>query len=288
MSIDTTDIDLSSQVAIVTGGGRGLGKGMGQALATAGAAVALVGRSEAHVKEAADLIRQSGGRALALTADVSDSMAVEQMAQKVERELGPVDLLVNNAGVVGTPSPIWENDPEEFRRVMDTNVYGAFLCARFILPAMVQRRRGRIINVASGAALGPIPYGHSYCVSKAALLRLTECMAADTHEHGISVFAIDPGTVRTDMTNYLTDSEAGQTYAPWFRKFVLEEHGDVPAELSARLVTLLASGAADQLSGRMITVTDDVANLVKHAEQIQGNDLYTLRLQRLPSETEFN
>lgn len=288
MSIDTTDIDLSSQVAIVTGGGRGLGKGMGQALATAGAAVALVGRSEAHVKEAADLIRQSGGRALALTADVSDSMAVEQMAQKVERELGPVDLLVNNAGVVGTPSPIWENDPEEFRRVMDTNVYGAFLCARFILPAMVQRRRGRIINVASGAALGPIPYGHSYCVSKAALLRLTECMAADTHEHGISVFAIDPGTVRTDMTNYLTDSEAGQTYAPWFRKFVLEEHGDVPAELSARLVTLLASGAADQLSGRMITVTDDVANLVKHAEQIQGNDLYTLRLQRLPSETEFD
>lgn len=274
-------VDLSGQVAIVTGGGRGLGKHMGQALAAAGAAVALVGRSEAHVHEAADLIRQSGGRALALTANVAEAATVEPMVQQVERELGPIDILVNNAGIIGTPGPIWQVDPEEFRKVMDINVFGAFICARYVLPGMIQRRRGRIINVASGAALGPIPFGHSYCVSKAALLRLTECMAVDTQEHGISVFAIDPGTVQTDMSRYLIESEAGQTYVAWFRKFVLEEHGDVPATLSANLVTMLASGAADPLSGRMISVADDLAKLVAQHEQITESDLYTLRLRRL-------
>ncbi|MBN8593936.1 MAG: SDR family oxidoreductase [Anaerolineae bacterium] len=276
-----SQIDLSGQVAIVTGGGRGLGKHMGQALAAAGAAVALVGRSEAHVHEAADLIRQSGGRAMAITANVADAAAVEQMANRVEDELGPVDILVNNAGVVGTPGPIWQADPEEFRKVLDINVFGAFICARYILPGMVQRHRGRIINVASGAALSPIPFGHSYCVSKAALLRLTECMAVDTQEHGISIFAIDPGTVRTDMAQYLIDSEAGQTYLPWFRKFVVEEQGDVPAALSATLVIRLASGIADPLTGRMISVADDLDQLVAQHEQITESDLYTLRLRRL-------
>jgi NAD(P)-dependent dehydrogenase (short-subunit alcohol dehydrogenase family) len=277
------NINLTGQVALVTGGGRGLGRGMAQSLAAAGAAVALVGRAQAHLNETADLIRQAGGRAFAVSADVSDRTAVENMVPLVENELGPVDILVNNAGVMSTPGPIWEADPENWHSVMDINVYGAFLCTRYILPGMVKRRSGRIINVASGAALGMVAYGHAYCISKAALARLTEAIVTDAAQHGISAFVIDPGTVRTDMANYLLESEEGQTYLPWFRVNVLEEKMDVPAELSANLVTRLASGEADVLNGRFISVGDDLDHLIAQAESIQQNDLLTLRLGTLPA-----
>src|SRR6185295_5297302 len=97
---------------------------------------------------------------------------------------------VNNAGVVCTPSPIWETDPDEWRRVIDVNLHGAFLCARAVLPEMIQRKQGRIINVSSGAGAYPVTYGHSYSVAKTALARFSECLAIDTKDYGISVFTI--------------------------------------------------------------------------------------------------
>jgi NAD(P)-dependent dehydrogenase (short-subunit alcohol dehydrogenase family) len=145
---------------------------------------------------------------------------------------------------------------------------------------MVERQRGRIINVASGAALGPISYGSGYSVTKAALLRLTECIAADTEEYGIVTFAIDPGSVRTDMTEYLIESEEGRTYVPWYREYILEGN-DVPAELSASLVVLLASGRADGLNGRYLSVADNVDEMILQAERIVEQDGQTLRLRRL-------
>lgn len=274
------DIDLSGQIAIVTGGGRGLGRAMAQRLAAAHAAVAVVARSEEQLAETVDLIQAAGGRAMAVAADIADNSAVERMTQTVEQELGPVDLLINNAGVIGTPGPIWEADPDDWRQTIDVNLFGAFLCARAALKSMVKRRKGRIVNVATAAALWPIPYGHGYCVTKAALLRFTECLAADTREHGVVVFAIDPGTVRTAMTAYLMESEAGQTYMPWVREF-MARGDDVPADLCANLVTLLASGKVDSLSGRFIQVSDNIDQLLQNVEQIQQNDLYTLRLRKL-------
>ena len=280
MPFTTSDVDLSGQVAIVTGGGRGLGRAMAQALATAKAKVAIVSRDEAQLAETVDLIQNSGGHVLAVPADVTDRQAVDKMVQTVRHALGEIDLLINNAGVTGVPGPIWAADPEDWRQTIDVNLYGAFLCGSVVLKAMIERRRGRIINVASGAALGPMSNGSQYVVSKAALLRLTECMAADTEAYGIVAFAIDPGSVRTAMTEYLIESEAGQTYLPWYRKYILDGN-DVPADLSASLVTLLASGKADSLSGRFIRVTDDIDQLVLHAEQITADDLYTLRLRTL-------
>ena len=280
MPFTTSDVDLSGQVAIVTGGGRGLGRAMAQALATAKAKVAIVSRDEAQLAETVDLIQNSGGHVLAVPADVTDRQAVDKMVQTVRHALGEIDLLINNAGVTGVPGPIWAADPEDWRQTIDVNLYGAFLCGSVVLKAMIERRRGRIINVASGAALGPMSNGSQYVVSKAALLRLTECMAVDTEAYGIAVFAIDPDSVRTAMTEYLIESEAGQTYLPWYRKYILDGN-DVPAELSASLVTLLASGKADSLSGRFIRVTDDIDQLVLHAEQITADDLYTLRLRTL-------
>jgi len=277
---DTTGIDLSGQVAIVTGGGRGLGRAMAQALSAANAKVAVTARTESQLAETVDLIHQAGGHILAVPADITDRHAVEKMVQTVQQELGPIDLLVNNAGYIHKPGPIWETDPDDWQRTLDVNLNGAFLCASAVLKQMVTRHKGRIINVASGAAMESITYGGAYCVSKAALLRLTECIADDGKTQGIIAFAIDPGSVHTAMSAYLIESEEGRTYMPWFREFMLSG-GDDPAEASASLVTLLASGKADRLSGRFIRINDNIDQLVLQAEQIEKDQLYMLRLKTL-------
>lgn len=272
-------MSLSGRVALVTGGGRGLGQHMALALAQAGAIVAVLGRSMASLDESVRIITADGGRAMAVTADVTDQAAVSAAVQAVEAELGAVDVLVNNAGISGTPSPMWEADPDEWWQVFEINVRGAFLCARAVLPGMVQRKRGHIINVSSGAGLGTIAHGTAYSSSKAALNRMTDCLAAELEAHGVAVFSIHPGTVLTDMAKNLVESAAGQQWLGWFKEFV-DGGGDVPAELSARLVVRLASGEADALSGRFISVTDDLDAMLNRVDTIVEDDLYIMRLRR--------
>ena len=144
--------------------------------------------------------------------DVTDGPAVEAMVARVERDLGPVDLLVNNAGHLGAIGPLWEVDPEEWWRVWEVNVRGVMLCARAVLPSMVARRRGRIVNVSSGSVLGPLPNFSAYPVAKTAVVRLTEHLAADTQDYGIGVFAITPGLVDTPLARLTWESPAGRQW----------------------------------------------------------------------------
>jgi NAD(P)-dependent dehydrogenase (short-subunit alcohol dehydrogenase family) len=273
------DIDLAGQVAIVTGGGRGIGRAMAQALAKAGAAVAVVARSADQLAETVALIEAAGGRALAVTADVTDQQAVEQMVSEVERQLGPVDLLVNNAAISGPCGPSWEVASDEWWRCMDINLRGPYLGTRAVLPGMTRRQRGRIITTSSGAGLGPWPYLSAYAVSKCAVIRLTENLAAETREHGVSLFVISPGFVRTAMTESGAESPEAEKWLGGFFRKAFAEGQDIPPERAAQLVVLLASGKADALSGCYISVSDDVAEMVSCAEEIQEKKLYTLRLQ---------
>ena len=197
------ETDLSGQVALVTGGGRGIGRALAQGLASAGATVAVAARTEEQIAETVALIESAGGRASSFPADVAERVAVERLVTDVERQLGPVDLLVNNAGVAGAPSRDWEVDPDRWWRTIEVNVRGPFLCSRAVLPGMVARRRGRIVNVSSSSAELPSPYMSSYGASKAALTHMTSSLAAATREYGISVFAYGPGLVRTAMTDYM-------------------------------------------------------------------------------------
>jgi NAD(P)-dependent dehydrogenase (short-subunit alcohol dehydrogenase family) len=271
------EIDLGGQVAVVTGGGRGIGRAMAQELAKAGAAVAVVARSEEQLDETVALIEGEGGRAIALPADVTDQQAVERAAAETERQLGPVDLLVNNAGGGGQVGPIWEVEPDEWWRCVEVNLRGPFLCARAVLPGMIARRRGRIIITSSLAATGPWPYMSAYAISKAAVTRLGENMAAEVEAYGISVFALHPGPVRTESWASLLSDEA-KRYMPDMFIYASQEGSGVSPEHAAELVLFLASGQADALSGCFISVDDDVAEMVQRAEEIQQDGLHTLRL----------
>lgn len=226
-------VDLSGQLALVTGGTRGVGKAIAEALDAAGAEVRVFSRS--------------GG------VDVTDREAVESAVAG----LGAVDLLVNNAGTLDALGPIWEVDPEAWRRDLETSVLGTFHCSRAVLPGMIERGRGRIVNVSSGTATRPYPHGSGYAAAKAALLNFTETLAAEIAEHGLSAFAISPGFVWTAMTEHMRDSAEGRR---WFPGFGSPDPNE--PERAGELVVRLATGEADALSGRFIHVRDDLDGLL--------------------------
>ena len=269
--------ELEGQVALVTGGGRGIGRAIAQALAAAGATVVITSRSREELNQTLALLEQEGGYARAITADVTHQSSIEQLVQQTEEQVGPIDLLVNNAGSSVGLGKIADVDPKLWWRDVEINVYGSFLCTHAVLPSMLARQRGRIINVASYLGTVPFPYGSAYSVSKTALIRFTETLALETRDQGISAFAIHPGTVLTQLTPQKS-SESGSTLLPDQFVEAFRARSVDPPELGAHLIAFLATGKADALSGRYISVHDDTRTLIERAEEIQQNNLYTLRL----------
>jgi NAD(P)-dependent dehydrogenase (short-subunit alcohol dehydrogenase family) len=252
------DADLQGQVALVTGGGRGIGRNVALELAAAGARVAVAARTRDEIEETAQEIK-----GLAIECDVSDRVSVEHMVRLSESELGPIDLLVANAGISVDEDAAWELDPTDWWRVFEVNVLGVYLCCRAVIPGMLERGRGRIVNVASGAAYLPGSKSTAYSASKAAVHRFSETLANQLEPHGIPVFSISPGLVRTRMTDSGDD-------LPW-----------TPPELAPRLVCALASGRLDRLAGRYLHAEhDDVDDLAVRADEIVENDLNAIRLRR--------
>jgi len=268
---------LEPGVALVAGGGRGLGRAFAVALAQNGMRVAVAARSADQLAETVSLIRAEGHTAIAIQADITDEPSVNSMAETVEARLGPVDLLVNSAGAGPPFGPTWELDAGQWWRTVEINLKGPLLCCNAVLPGMTRRRRGRIVNVASGAGARSIPYMSAYVTSKAALIRLTEVLADEARPCGVSLFAIQPGTVRTAMAEELLQSGAGKRWLPWFGK-IFEEGRDDPPEAGVELVLYLASGAADGLSGRFFAAPGSPADILARQDEILAHDLHALRV----------
>lgn len=270
------------RVAVVTGGGRGIGRAMAQTLAGAGAAVAVFARSDKEIAETVSLIRNAGGIADGWALDVTDSRALGGAVELVHAKWGPIDLLVNNAAIIGPICPFWESSPDDWWRTLEVNLRGAVLCTQAVIGTMIARRSGRIINVVSSAQ--PIGYFSAYMTSKSALIRFTECLAIEAKPFGVSAFALGPGTVRTAMSEHSLNSEEGRRWLPWFRR-VFDEGLDLPVERPARLALALASGEYDHLSGLTVTPFDDLDAMRTALMTIDNEKLYSLRIRTLPTST---
>jgi NAD(P)-dependent dehydrogenase (short-subunit alcohol dehydrogenase family) len=254
----TTNRELEGQVALVTGGGRGIGAGIARELAAAGARVAVSARTQEQVAQVAAEI---GGTAI--VGDVTDRSSVEAMVGQTEAELGPIDLLVANAGTNVREEHAWQLAPDEWWSVFEVNVLGVYLCSRAVIHGMLERGRGRIVITGSGAAYLPDTSGSAYGASKAAVWRFGNVLAEQLAGR-IPVFVFSPGLVRTEMTKRAPDD------APW-----------TPPELAPRLVRVLASGRADSLAGRYIHAEhDDIEDLITRADEIREKDLNAIRLRR--------
>jgi len=274
-------IDLTGQVALITGGSRGLGRAFAQALLNAGARVAITARSAPELHETTAQLASSADQVVAIPADATDLGGRPQVVGKVEQQLGPITLLINNAGQFRAFGLIQAVDPIAWWNEVEVNLRGPFLYAHAVLPSMRTRRRGRIINVASIAGVQGIPTISAYVVSKTALIRLSETLALETAGDGIQVFAIHPGTVRTPMNAYVHDSPEVTERAPqvqqWFQTLYAEGR-DTPIKRSVQLVLRLAAGDADALSGRYLSVDDDLDALVKQFAAEPSPDQRMLRL----------
>jgi len=255
---------LDHDVAIVTGAGRGIGRTIALSLAGEGAAVGVFARTAEEIAETAALISGAGGQALALRADVRDAAAVRAAVSQMASKFGPVTLLVNNAGTPGPAGVDWEVDPEEWFECIDVIVRGAFILCQAVVPGMIARGSGRIINVASNSGTRARPPLTATSIAKTALIRFSEGLALQLNEHGVRVFAIHPGIVRTRL---------------------LQSYGlQIPEELFAdpdragSLCVRLASGRYDLLSGRFFGIDDDLDELLNRGSEIAARELYTLRL----------
>ncbi len=271
---------LSGRVALVTGAGRGIGRAIALALGQAGASVGVLSRNWAELAETAALIEADGGRGLPVEADVTDPQALAEAIATVERRLGPLDLLVNNAGVLGPIGPFAETDPEAWWSSVEVNLRGPMFASRAVLPGMIARGGGRIINVVTGMA--PFAYFSGYAAGKSALVRFSECLAAEVQPQGVMVFPMGPGTVRTALSEHSLNSEEGRRWLPWFRR-IFDEGLDLPPERPARLAVALASGRYDALTGLTLNPFDDLDAILASLEQVEREKLYSLRLRGFPN-----
>jgi 3-oxoacyl-[acyl-carrier protein] reductase len=265
-------------VALVTGGSRGVGRVIALTLARAGIDVAVTSRTAAEVERTTSELAAYGARALGRQADTTDATSVDRLVEAVEEELGPVDVLFNNAGTARALGPFWELDPDECWGDIASTLRSAFVCTRRMVPGMIERGGGLVVNVSSYVGARPAPYQASYGAAKAAVASFGESLAAELAPQGVRVVTISPGLFRTAMVSNILDSPAGQRWLPR-----VGEGRFVEQQRIEELVRFVVSDASEPFNGRFLHALDDLDDLVRRAEEIERDDLLTVRLRRLPA-----
>ncbi|WP_075215955.1 SDR family NAD(P)-dependent oxidoreductase [Mongoliimonas terrestris] len=268
---------LQGTVSVVTGASRGIGRAIAAGQAAAGATVAVVARNPEALDAVAADITSTGGTAAAFAGDVSDRADVERIFAAIAADLGPVDTLINNAGAFAAIGPLWEVDPDAWWSDIEINLKSVFHCSRAVLPSMLARGRGRIVTMIGGGTVRPMPYGSGYSISKTGTLRFTECLAASLEGTGVVCLAMDPGLVKTDLTQYQADSPAAARYMPGVVER-LRTGDHVPPERAARLAIAIAAGCFDRMAGRAIGATEDLAAVEASIDAILAADERVLRV----------
>ena len=256
--------DLRDKVAIVTGGSRGLGRAVSLSLAEAGARVVVASRSVERCTAVAGEISVAGGQAIAVELDAADPLKVRAMVDSVIGHWGQVDLLVNCAGINGKVAWVVDYEPAEWDRIIEVNLKGPFLCSQAVLPGMIGRRRGKIVNVAAGVMDERVDFGvAAYYASKAGLINFTRQLAAEVRRYGVFVNAIDPAGMDTPMSDEVLAAETASD------EFSGTQTNRDPGKRLRRpeaivpMVLFLLSEASDMMTGRLLQASspDDVQYL---------------------------
>ena len=276
-------MNLHGKTAIVTGSGSGVGRELARAFAREGANVVCCGRRKGKLDETTALIAAEGGTALPLPTDVSVWAQVQEMVRAALERFGQIDLLFNNAGRFQSIGPVWEADPDAWWRDVTVNLYGTMLCCRAVLPHMMARDEGVLINMdGGGGAGGPNVGGSAYGCSKAGLVRFSEGVARELEQKGskVLVFCMNPGFVHTEMTEALISTPHKRKWQPHVVELMGSER-EMPPDACARATLKLLQVAGPELSGRVFGVNTDFDAVARNAAIIRDNSLYVMRTRTL-------
>lgn len=263
--------------AIVTGAGRGIGQAIAGALARNGAQVVLAGRTRSALEDTAARIAAEGGRAHVVPTDVTDAAQVDALVATSTDLIGPLNLLVNNAGGSRSVGPLFSMEADEWWADIDLNLKTAVLCSRAVLPGFMERRAGRIINLGSLAGVNPQPSIAAYSCAKAALTVFGETLAISVAEFGIGVFTLSPGTVHTPIVDELIGTPRAKEWMPYLTPETSISNYISP-DLAADHVVRIAGGDIDPLAGRFLHAQDDLDALLERVDDITDDGELLLRL----------
>lgn len=270
---------LASKVAIVTGGARGIGRAIATLFATEGAKGVIVSRTADEINSTVSDIKDNGGEAIGIVADISRWNDVERVTNNTISAFGTIDILVNNAGVQKPIGPFADINIEEWIKNFQINLFGTALCCKAVLPVMIKKKSGKIINLSGGGSTSPRVNFTAYGVAKTAVVRFTETLAEELKDFGIQVNAIAPGAVNTKMLTEILDAGEAAGERELEEAKVRVAKGGTSPELAAELALFLASDKSNGLTGRLISaVWDDWKNFDRNIiSQIMKSNKYSLR-----------
>lgn len=270
---------LEGKTVFITGGSRGIGEAVALAFARAGAHLALVARSPADLERVAVAGRDLGVQVLAVSADVARRADVERAAALALEVFDGIDVLVNAAGIYGPIEPLAQCDMNGWAAAIETNLLGTAFTMRAVLPGMIARREGCVINFSGGGAVSPFPRFSAYSASKAAVVRLTETVAEEVKEYGVRVNAIAPGAVNTRLLDEALAAGEERVGKEFYAKAREQKSkGGTPPGRAAELAVFLASPEAAGITGRLLSaVWDDWKSLAGRGAELAGSAMFTLR-----------